>query len=198
MNDSFYYFEDPINATTSLLRPGFYGPTVRVALSGFHWTRKRSLKQKVWSEPGERRGCETLYATLNWFWEKNRLFSSLWIPKISAPLRKLLSSPYKVIVDHYHMNTTIVSILTWASLLQLVGLLVVEGVVETTVDLFVGGSLSSFSLVKIVLYNLSWNSFANIAACLSGLSFSSVFLSQSQVMFLLQVPVSKIQDITRT
>ena len=117
---------------------------------------------------------------------------------ISAPLRKLLSSPYKVIVDHYQMNATIVSILTWASLLQLVGLLVVEGVVETTVDLFVGGSLSSFSFVKIVLYNLSWNSFANIAACLSGLSFSSVFLSQSQVMFLLQVPVSKIQDITRT
>ena len=32
---SFYYFEDPVNATTSLLRPGFYGPTV-VALTGFH------------------------------------------------------------------------------------------------------------------------------------------------------------------
>ena len=71
-----------------------------------------------------------------------------------------------------------------------------EGVVETTVDLVVGGS--SFSFVKIVLYNFSLNSFANIAACLSGLSFSSVFLSQSQVMFLLQVPVRKIQDITRT
>ena len=74
---------------------------------------------------------------------------------ISAPLQKLLSSPYKVIVNHYQMNATIVSILTWASLLQLVGLLVVEGVVGTTVDLFVGGSLSSFSFVKIVLYNLS-------------------------------------------
>ena len=71
-----------------------------------------------------------------------------------------------------------------------------EGVVETTVDLVVDGS--SFSFVKIVLYNFSLNSFANIAACLSGLSFSSVFLSQSQVMFLLQVPVRKIQDITRT
>ena len=75
---------------------------------------------------------------------------------------------------------------------------VVAGVVATTVDLFVGGSLSSFSFVKIVLYNLSWNSFANIAACFSGLSFSSVFFSQSKVMFLLLVPVSKIQDITRT
>ena len=89
------------------------------------------------------------------------------------------------------------SILTWASLLQLIGLLVVEGVVETTMDLFVGGSLSSFSFVKIVLYNLSWNSFANIAACFSGLSVTSVLLSQSQVMLLLQVPVSKIQDIKR-
>ena len=33
--ESFYYFEDPVNATTSLLRPGFYGPTV-VGLTGFH------------------------------------------------------------------------------------------------------------------------------------------------------------------
>ena len=33
--DSFYYFEDPIYATTSLLQPGFYGPTV-VVLTGFH------------------------------------------------------------------------------------------------------------------------------------------------------------------
>ena len=32
ITESFYYFED--NATTSLLRPGFYGPTV-VALTGF-------------------------------------------------------------------------------------------------------------------------------------------------------------------
>ena len=103
-----------------------------------------------------------------------------------------------MIVDHYQTNATIVSILTLESLRRLVGLLVVEGVVETTMDLFVGGSLSSFSFKEIVQYNLSWNSFANIAACLSGLSFSSVFLSQSQVMFLLQVPVSKIQDITRT
>ena len=37
--ESFYYFEDPVNATTSLLRPGFYGPTV-VALTGFHCTQK--------------------------------------------------------------------------------------------------------------------------------------------------------------
>ena len=35
--ESFYYFEDPVNATTSLLRPGFYGPTV-VALTGFDCT----------------------------------------------------------------------------------------------------------------------------------------------------------------
>ena len=90
----------------------------------------------------------------------------------------------------------------WTVGRRVIGLLVVEGVVAgvvaTTVDLFVGGSLSSFSFVKIVLYNLSWNSFANIAACFSGLSFSSVFFSQSKVMFLLLVPVSKIQDITRT
>ena len=33
--DSFYYFEDPVNVTTSLLRPGFYGSTV-VVLTGFH------------------------------------------------------------------------------------------------------------------------------------------------------------------
>ena len=33
--ESFYYFEDPVNATTSVLRPGFYGPMV-VALTGFH------------------------------------------------------------------------------------------------------------------------------------------------------------------
>ena len=31
----FYHFEDPVNATTSVLRPGFCGPTV-VALTGFH------------------------------------------------------------------------------------------------------------------------------------------------------------------
>ena len=29
------YFEDPVNATTSLLRPGFYGPTA-VVLMGYH------------------------------------------------------------------------------------------------------------------------------------------------------------------
>ena len=33
--DSFYYFEDPVNVTTSLLWPGFYGPTV-VVLTRFH------------------------------------------------------------------------------------------------------------------------------------------------------------------
>ena len=33
--ESFYYFEDSVDATTSLLRPGFHGPTV-VALTGFH------------------------------------------------------------------------------------------------------------------------------------------------------------------
>lgn len=46
-------------------------------------------------------------------------------------------------------------------------------------------SLSSF-FVKIVWYNLSWNSFANKAACLSGLT--SDLTSQSQVMFTLQLP----------
>ena len=35
--ESFYYFEEPVNATTSLLQPGFYGPMV-VALTGFHCT----------------------------------------------------------------------------------------------------------------------------------------------------------------
>ena len=35
ISESFYYFEDLFNATTSLLRPGFYGPTV-VALKEFH------------------------------------------------------------------------------------------------------------------------------------------------------------------
>ena len=35
--ESFYYFEDPVNATTSLLRTGFYGP-MAVALTGFHCT----------------------------------------------------------------------------------------------------------------------------------------------------------------
>ena len=33
--ESFYYFEDPVNATTSLLRSGFYSPTV-VALTGLY------------------------------------------------------------------------------------------------------------------------------------------------------------------
>ena len=57
-----------------------------------------------------------------------------------------------------------------------------------TIDLFVGGSLSSFSLVKIALYNLSWNSFANCAASFSGLTFSFLSSSQLQVMFVLQLP----------
>ena len=37
--ESFYYFVDPVSATTLLLRPGFYGPTV-VALTGFHCSTK--------------------------------------------------------------------------------------------------------------------------------------------------------------
>ena len=36
---SFYYFEDPVNASTSLLRPGFYGLMV-VALMEFHCDTK--------------------------------------------------------------------------------------------------------------------------------------------------------------
>ena len=47
-------------------------------------------------------------------------------------------------------------------------------------------SSSSLSFVKIVWYNLSWNSFANNAACFSGLT--SGLTSQSQVMFTLQLP----------
>ena len=43
--DSFYYFQDPVNATTSLLRPGFYGPTV-VVLTGFHCNLIFHIKQK--------------------------------------------------------------------------------------------------------------------------------------------------------
>ena len=35
ITESFYYYEDPVNATTLVLRPGFYGPTV-VALTRFH------------------------------------------------------------------------------------------------------------------------------------------------------------------
>ena len=37
--ESFYYFVDPVCATTLLLQPGFYGPTV-VALTGFHCSTK--------------------------------------------------------------------------------------------------------------------------------------------------------------
>ena len=43
--ESFYYFEDPVNAITSLLGPGFYGATV-VALTGFHCKYIWSLKDK--------------------------------------------------------------------------------------------------------------------------------------------------------
>ena len=35
ITESFYYFEDPVNTTTLLLRPGFYSPMV-VTLMGFH------------------------------------------------------------------------------------------------------------------------------------------------------------------
>ena len=35
ISESFYYFEDLFNAATSVLRPGFYGPTL-VASTGFH------------------------------------------------------------------------------------------------------------------------------------------------------------------
>ena len=35
----FIILKNPVNATTSLLRPGFYGPTV-VALTGFHCITK--------------------------------------------------------------------------------------------------------------------------------------------------------------
>ena len=42
--ESFYYLEDPVNGTTSLLRPGFYGPMV-VALTGFHCITNVSVSQ---------------------------------------------------------------------------------------------------------------------------------------------------------
>lgn len=63
-----------------------------------------------------------------------------------------------------------------------------EGVVvaATVVLVVVASSLSSLSFVKIVWYNLSWNSFANNAACFSGLT--SGLTSQSQVLFTLQLP----------
>ena len=54
------------------------------------------------------------------------------------------------------------------------------------VAVVVVSSLSSLSFVKMVWYNLSWNSFANSAACFSGLT--SGLASQSQVMFTLQLP----------
>ena len=44
ITESFYYFEDPVNATTSLLRTGFYDPTV-VDLRGFHCTYKIFCKK---------------------------------------------------------------------------------------------------------------------------------------------------------
>ena len=43
---SFYYFEDPVNASTSLLRPGFHASTV-VSLTGFHYERDK----KYWFPP---------------------------------------------------------------------------------------------------------------------------------------------------
>ena len=39
ITELFYYYEDPVNAATLVLRPGFYGPTV-VALTRFHCTLK--------------------------------------------------------------------------------------------------------------------------------------------------------------
>ena len=44
ITESFYYFEDPVNATTSLLPTGFYDPTV-VDLRGFHCTYKIFCKK---------------------------------------------------------------------------------------------------------------------------------------------------------
>ena len=75
---------------------------------------------------------------------------------------------------------------TCASLLQFVGV-----IVDKSMELLVGDSFSSFSFVKIVLHKLSWNSFAKIAACFSGLVSSSVSVSQLQVMFLEQFPKKK-------
>ena len=49
-----HYFKDPVYVTTSLLRPGFYGPTV-VVLTGFHCTLDcfradtKSLSSVVWT-----------------------------------------------------------------------------------------------------------------------------------------------------
>ena len=53
ITESFYYYEDPVNATALVLRPGFYGPTV-VALTRFHCmstqstTKIASFQDNVW------------------------------------------------------------------------------------------------------------------------------------------------------
>ena len=57
--ESFYYFEDPVNATTLLLRPGFYGPTV-VALTGFHCIWEKVPEQKQKTENVTRAVCRQL------------------------------------------------------------------------------------------------------------------------------------------
>ena len=64
--------------------------------------------------------------------------------------------------------------------------LVEEMVVAVVLGAVVLSSLSSLSFLKIVGNNLSSNSFANNAACFSGLT--SGLTSQSRVMLTLQLP----------
>lgn len=59
-------------------------------------------------------------------------------------------------------------------------------VVAMVLGAVVLSSSSSLAFVKIVWYNLSWNSFANNAASFSGLT--SGLASQLQVMLTLQLP----------
>ena len=47
ITESFYYYEDPVNTTTLVLRPGFYGPTV-VALKRFHCTSNHFIPSLTW------------------------------------------------------------------------------------------------------------------------------------------------------
>ena len=63
--------------------------------------------------------------------------------------------------------------------------IVEEGVEEITADFVIGVFVSSLLFVNISMYNLSWNSFSNIAAGLLGVSVSLVFSSQLQVTFLI-------------
>ena len=80
-----YYFEDPVNATTSLLRPGFYGPTV-VALTGFHWCV-----------------CECLFVFPVGNWIEILSFRSIG-PKCPFPFDKIVFSSTALLRPAYKYN----------------------------------------------------------------------------------------------